>query len=328
MKKNYYHQKNTDESRNRENASFHDKNRERGSSRSQGRSQNRDQDRGHDRAKGKEHSSFQDDASFCVGTKPLRELLENTPQRVEWVRIRKGQKNADTQRILDLCSLHNIRFTLVDDSNFKKISTEQNINSQGVIAKLKEVSTVTFEDMLINASSVPLPLIIALDCVQDPGNVGTLARTLYALGGAGMVMPTHNSASLGIGAKKSAAGALDYLPISKVTNLSQALESASEAGYTIYSTALFKNDTVDSEKLQRTQKKAQNIPILNPFETKLAFPAVLVLGGEEKGVRPLVHSKCDASLLIPMQREFDSLNVAQAGAILTSCFLKNKLSEK
>ncbi len=265
------------------------------------------------------------DTSYCVGIKPLRELLETNPEKVEWVRIKKGQKNTDTSRILDLCSTHNIRFTLVDDTNFKKIFTEQNINSQGVVAKLKEVSTVSFEDMLINASSVPLPLIIALDCVQDPGNVGTLARTLYALGGAGMVMPTHNSAALGMGAKKSAAGALDRLPIAKVTNLAQSLEMADKAGYTIYSTALSQND--NDENASKTKKKSRNISILNPFEDRLYTPAILVLGNEDKGVRPLVHSKCHHSLLIPMQRDFDSLNVAQAGAILVSCFLRNLLKK-
>ncbi len=273
-----------------------------------------------------EKSQSFDDISYCVGVKPIRELLENTPQRIEWVRLRKGQKNADTQRILDLCTEHDIRFNLVDDDSFKRLASQKHhVNSQGVIAKLKEVETVSFEDMLISASNVPLQLIIALDCVQDPGNVGTLARTLYALGGAGIVMPIHNSASLGIGAKKSAAGALDFLPVARVTNLSRALDSAADAGFTNYSTALPKSNSQQDENPKKKQKKSYDMPVLNPLVDKLEFPAVLVLGGEEKGVRPLVHEKCHSSLLIPMQRNFDSLNVAQAGAILTACFLKNKI---
>ncbi len=279
--------------------------------------------KGRSHAKSVKTNTSEQEEAFCIGTKPLRELLETNPQKIEWVRIKKGQKNSDTARILDLCSIHNIRFTLVDDANFKRIFTEQNINSQGVIAKLKEVSTVAFEDMLNDAISVPLPLIIALDCVQDPGNVGTLARTLYALGGAGIVMPTHNSAALGFGAKKSAAGALDYLPISKVTNLANALEMADKAGYNIYSTALF-HEEENKDKESKTKKKSRDIQVLNPLSDKLFLPAILVLGNEEKGIRPLVHSKCHSTLLIPMQRDFDSLNVAQAGAILTACFLKNK----
>ncbi len=276
--------------------------------------------------------THQDESLFCIGIKPLQELLEHSPQRVEWVQIRKGQKNLNTSRILDLCSEHSIRFSLVDDASFKRILPKNfsgtQANTQGVIAKLKEVETQSFEDMLVNASSVPLPLIVALDSVQDPGNLGTLARTLYALGGAGLVMPIHNSASLSIGAKKSAAGALDLLPVSRVTNLARALDEAADAGYTIYSTALTKNTHELEENTSKSSKKQANINCLNPFTDKLEFPAVLVLGGEEKGVRPLVHSKCHHSLLIPMLRDFDSLNVAQAGAILISAFLKNHLDTK
>ncbi len=269
-----------------------------------------------------------DESLYCVGIKPLQELLENSPQRIEWVQIRKGQKNMNTSRILDLCTEHSIRFSLVDDIAFKRILPQSQANTQGVIAKLKEVKSQSFEDMLIDANSVPLPLIVALDSVQDPGNVGTLARTLYALGGAGLVMPIHNSASLSVGAKKSAAGALDLIPVSRVTNLARSLEEAADAGYTIYSTALTKNENEQREHTTKATKKQANILAQNPFVDKLQFPAILVLGGEEKGVRPLVHSKCDYSLLIPMQRNFDSLNVAQAGAILIAAFLKNYLEEK
>ncbi len=280
-----------------------------------------------------ERHTQNDSSLYCVGIKPLRELLENAPQRLEWVSIRKGQKNTDTQIILDLCSENNIRFNLLEEEALKRLlSSKQVVNSQGVIGKLKEVETVNFEDMLIDASNAPLPLIVALDSVQDPGNLGTLARTLYALGGAGIVMPIHNSASLSIGAKKSAAGALDFLPVARVTNLARALESATKAGYTIYSTSVNSKNTenieeneksiLSSEKVYTFSRKKNLIPTLNPFYDRLDFPAVLVLGGEDKGVRPLVHKQCDFSLEIPMLRDFDSLNVAQAGAILISYFLK------
>lgn len=266
-------------------------------------------DKNNDKQGTYQHNS--EETLYSLGIKPLRELLERSPNRIEWVRISKRKKNADTDRILDLCKEHSIRFELIDDMSFSKKFPKEKANNQGVIAKLKEVETITFEDMLIQATDAPLPLIVALDSVQDPGNVGTLARTLYALGGAGIVMPIHNSASLSIGAKKSSAGALDLLPVTRVTNLARALETADQAGYNLYSTALFQEDSPYGK---------QNI--LNPLSDKLEFPAVLVLGGEEKGVRPLVHSKCHSSLLIPMLRDFNSLNVAQAGAILISCFLK------
>ncbi len=277
------------------------------------------------------NKSFNDEIPFCVGIKPLKEMLEIAPARIECVYLRKGQKNLDTQKILDLCTENDIRFSLINEDEIKRIlPSKYKVNIQGAFAKLKEVSTIAFEDMLINATNAPLPLIIALDSVQDPGNIGTLARSLYALGGAGLVLPIHNSANLGLGAKKSAAGALDFLPVAKVTNLARALDDAKQAGYVIYSTHIKENFTENEEEnnLKAINNKNQDIPLVNPFFDNLQLPAVLVLGSEEKGIRPNVHKRCDFTLKIPMLRDFDSLNVAQAGGILISCFLKNILEKK
>ena len=139
---------------------------------------------------------------------------------------------------------------------------------------------------------------MALDQVQDPGNVGTICRTLYALGGAGIILPQHNSAYLGPAARRAAAGALEKLPVTRVTNLGHALDSAEEAGLTIYGAG---GDGPSS---------------LNAFDEPMQLPAVLVLGNEDKGLRPGVAKRCAHTLRIPLARSFDSLNVAQAGAVL------------
>ena len=139
----------------------------------------------------------------------------------------------------------------------------------------------------------------AFDQVQDPGNVGTLCRTLYARGGAGIILPRHNSAYLGPAARRSAAGALEHLPVTRVTNLGHALDSAEEAGLTIYGAG------------------GQSAPnSVNAFTETMHLPAVLVLGNEEKGLRPGTVKRCAHMLRIPLARSFDSLNVAQAGGIL------------
>ena len=144
---------------------------------------------------------------------------------------------------------------------------------------------------------VAVPLVVALDQVQDPGNVGTLCRTLYALGGAGVILPRHNSAYLGPAAHRAAAGALERLPVARVTNLAHALDEAEEAGFSIYGAGCGP-DAADA------------------FEHAMQLPAVLVLGNEDKGLRPGVAKRCGRMLRIPLARKFDSLNVAQAGAIL------------
>lgn len=236
--------------------------------------------------------------SLLPGVKPVLELLENAPERIDLLMVRKGLRSPETARLLDLCRQHHVRFSLVDTPALDRLCPSSH---QGVIARLAGTELIQFSDLLAQVHEAPLPLLVALDQVQDAGNVGTLARTLYALGGAGLVVPRHNSAFLGGGAKKAAAGALEYLPVAQVANLGHALDEAEEAGLTIYGAELGHGSC-------------------NAFTTSLHRPAVLVLGNEDKGLRPGVRKRCGHMLHIPQTRTFDSLNVAQAGAILVAMF--------
>ncbi len=238
------------------------------------------------------------DNAALPGIKPVLEQLRNAPERVDSVTIRKGRKNADTDAIVNLCRRHGIRFTFVQDTALAKLYPG---NHQGVVARVFNAGYADLQDVLDTALNSPLKLILALDQVQDPGNAGTLARTLYALGGAGIIIPKHNASALGNAATKASAGALAKLPVARATNLAHALETARDMGFTVYAA--------------RFDDTAHNV-----FTTTLRIPAVLVLGNEDKGVRPGVAKRCSTSIYIPMQQNFDSLNVAQAGAMLMSCF--------
>lgn len=243
-----------------------------------------------------------DRENFLPGMKPVLELLEREPERVDMVYVRKGRASADSSRLLDLCREYGVRFSLVNDDVLSRMSAHA--GHQGVIARLREAEFMPWEIFLEQAAHAPLPLMVALDQVQDPGNVGTLARTLFAMGGAGLILPRHNSAFLGPGARRSAAGALERLPITQVVNLSRAVKEAQDAGFV----------TCAAQKVEDS---------VNPLTEKLPLPALLVLGNEDKGVRPGVLKHCECSLCIPFRRDFDSLNVAQAGAILISCFARS-----
>ena len=271
------------------------------------------------------HDSKHDDAetSLLPGLKPVLELLEQSPERVDCVYLRKGRHSKDMAQILDLCRGAGIRFSLMDTDAFARVYTGK---SQGVVARLFATGFVELETLLESVMDAPLPLIVFLDQVQDPGNAGTLARTLYAMGGAGMVVPRHNGVYLGAAASKAAAGALERLPVAKAANLSQALDAAAKMGFTIYGAAsLPKNETPPaSETAPETpaSRATQDDggPVQDIFSVTPRLPAILVLGGEEGGLRPGVRKRCDAVLGIPMLRDFDSLNVAQAGAIIISWF--------
>jgi 23S rRNA (guanosine2251-2'-O)-methyltransferase len=236
--------------------------------------------------------------SFVIGNKPVLELLQNSPARVDFVYFRKGRHDKGLEQIISLCKKVKIPFKALPGQSLDRMYRG---NHQGVIAQAAALEYVDLAHVLEAAHTAPLPLVVVLDQVQDPGNVGVLARTLYALGGAGLVVGRHHSAYLGTGAVKASAGTLNHLPVAKAGNVSRALEQCAKQGFLIYGAG--------------TGEGAQHA-----YETELRTPAVLVLGNEEKGIRPGVAKHCDTMLAIPFARPFDSLNVAQAGAILVSRF--------
>lgn len=236
------------------------------------------------------------------GVKPVLELLRDDPARIDAVFIRKGRRDAHSDAIIDLCRAAGVRFSLVDETALRRVYSGP---SQGVAARLFAAGFKSLEEVASEALSAPLPLLLALDQVLDPGNAGTLVRTLYALGGGGLIVPRHQSAYLGAAAAKSAAGAMQRLPVAKVANLSQALDRLAEQGFNIYGAA--------------AGPEALSVNEFSPV-----FPAVLLLGGEEGGLRPGVAKRCAAMLRVPMRREFDSINVAQAGAIIMG-FMSSKI---
>ena len=234
--------------------------------------------------------------NIIPGVKAVLEQLARTPELVNMVYMRGGRSGQSTEKILDLCREYGVLHRFVKEEALNRMFAG---NHQGVLARLSAVPRVDLADLTAAARTAPLPLIVALDQVHDAGNAGALARTLYAMGGAGLLLPKHNSVFLGAAAIKASAGALPLLPVARVPNLSRALEALQAEGFAVYSTG----DAGGSV-----------------FEAALRLPAVLVLGNEEKGVRPGVEKQAGEILNIPLAREFDSLNVAQAGAIFIAAF--------
>ena len=264
-----------------------------------------------------------DHQNILPGLKPVLELLQSDASKIDQIFLRKGRSGKESDYLLDLCREKHVRFALVNDDAISRLC--DGTQHQGVAARLRTMSYIQAEDLLEQAFDAPLPLIIALDQVLDPGNVGTLVRTLYALGAAGLIVPTHNSAFLGPGAHRSAAGTLEKLPIAEVVNLARSVELAARSGFTTYSAQLGGINalapTLGTQDITGTSSTA-GVSSNQNTEHKLQLPALLVLGSEDKGIRPGVQKHCQHSLSIPFLRDFDSLNVAQAGGILTSCFLR------
>jgi 23S rRNA (guanosine2251-2'-O)-methyltransferase len=241
---------------------------------------------------------------IVAGRKPVEELLLERASSVDIAHFRKGRLDPKLSRLVGLCKEYGVRYKFVDAASLERLFRG---NHQGVVAQVSALEYAELDQLLTAAKDAPLPLIVALDRVQDTGNVGAIARTLWALGGAGLVVPQHEGAYLGANAVKASAGALTHLPVARVVNMARMLEQAVESGFTTYCAG--------------DMEGAWNV-----FDEKvsLSLPAVLVLGNEEKGVRPGVAKQCDAGLVIPLKRDFDSLNVASAGAILMARFSQIK----
>lgn len=254
------------------------------------------------------HEDRDAEAPMLPGVKPVLEMLEISPERVDAVFLRKGRHSREMDRIVDACRAAGVRFTLLEPSLYSRLYAG---SSQGVVARLFEAGYVELDELLAKVMDAPLPLILALDQLQDPGNAGTLARTLYALGGAGIITTRHKGAYLGAAAARASAGALERLPVCKAPNLGQALDKCRKEGVAVYGAAGLPQGQDEEKERGR---------FLNAFQFSPRLPAVLVLGSEESGMRSGMEKRCDFFLSIPMLREFDSLNVAQAGAIIISCF--------
>lgn len=235
------------------------------------------------------------------GYKPVMELLAEHPESIAKIYCLKNPRFINTISVI--CRKQGIALEYVDACRLDAICSEadHNVAHQGIAALLSEARIIAFEQLLDGINQAPLPLILALDQIQDPGNFGTLCRTAWCLGACGLLVPKHNSTSLGPAAFRASAGTLEKMPIAMATNLGRALDLAEEKGVTIYGTG-----HIDASGKQ----------CLSSFAIQWELPAILVLGNENKGIRPGVAKRCRIFIDIPFARKFDSLNIAQAGAIL------------
>jgi 23S rRNA (guanosine2251-2'-O)-methyltransferase len=163
---------------------------------------------------------------------------------------------------------------------------------QGVVAEVDPYPYADPNAMLRR----PDALIVALDQVQDPRNLGAVCRSAEFAGAAGVVVPDRRAAEVTAVTCKASAGAVEHLEIAHVRNLADWLAEAKAAGFWIWG--------ADADASQA------------PWNVDLGGPTVLVLGGEGKGIRPRVASACDGLAALPRQGKLDSLNVSAAAAAL------------
>jgi len=228
------------------------------------------------------------------GRNPVLEALRHRQGITKLLIARGVHETQPVQAIRALAQQSGVPVEIVD-RRVLDMRTGSRVH-QGMLAVAEEVAYVGLDDVLGRGRNEPL-LLLALDSVQDPQNLGTLLRTAEAVGVHGVLLPEHRAASLTPVVEKASAGAARLVPVVQVTNLVRALEDMKKAGAWVAG--------VENEPTAVTYDQAD-----------LTVPLVVVLGSEGRGLGRLVRKTCDFLLRLPMRGKVSSLNVAVAGSIV------------
>lgn len=228
--------------------------------------------------------------AHVYGLHAVRALLLRHPGRVLAVRTLDTRGDARMQEIGRLAQAAGQRIERCDARRFAQLLGA--VAHQGVMAEVRPLEPWN-EDRLLNAlAGDPLPLLLALDGVQDPHNLGACLRTADACGALAVIVPKDRAAQLNATVRKVAAGAAESTPIVAVTNLARTLKLLKEAGLWIVGAAAEAGRPVQ--------------------EVDFRGPVAIVMGAEGTGLRPLTRQTCDFLVRLPQLGVVESLNVSVA----------------
>jgi 23S rRNA (guanosine2251-2'-O)-methyltransferase len=234
------------------------------------------------------------DDGIIEGRNAVTEALRaGTP--IDKVYIAKGETDAALGHIA--AKAREAGAAVVDCDRRKLDAMSVTHSHQGVIAVAAVRAYATVEDILNAAKEKgEAPLIVVCDELSDPHNLGAVIRTAECAGAHGVIIPKRRSAGLTAVVAKTSAGAVSYVPVAKVPNLTACIKDLKAAGVWVFGTAADAKQTI--------------------YQADLKGPAAIVIGSEGGGMGRLVRENCDALLSIPMQGKLNSLNASAAAAIL------------
>jgi 23S rRNA (guanosine2251-2'-O)-methyltransferase len=223
-----------------------------------------------------------------AGIHPVREALR-AGRGLDRILIARGAGGPRLQEIIDLARQQSVPVRFEPREALDRASNSA--AHQGVLAFGAAERYAELDEIAVNAQ-----LLVVLDGVEDPHNLGAIIRTAHAAGAAAVVVPDRRAAGLTETVAKAAAGALEHLPVVRVGNVNQTLETLKARGFWIYG----------------LDERATHLY----SETDYAKPTVIVLGGEGQGLHQLVKKHCDVLVRIPMAGAISSLNVSVAAGIV------------
>lgn len=234
------------------------------------------------------------DSEQVYGRNPVLEALR-AGRPLNKILVARGERHGSLRQVTALARERQVPLVYADPRELDALVG--GAHHQGVVALAAPRQYAEVEDILALAHERGEdPLIAVLDGIEDPQNLGSLIRTAEAAGAHGIVIPKRRAVGLTETAVRVAAGAAEYLPVARVSNISQTLAALKEAGCWVVGGDMAAEKTV--------------------YEQDLRGPIVLVIGSEGKGISRLVKERCDFLVRLPLRGRVGSLNAAVAGALL------------
>ena len=228
-------------------------------------------------------------SQYVYGKNVVSSMLKDR-REILTLYLLEGRKDIET---VSLAKSQNIRIKYVSKAELDRLVSG---NHQGYVAEVREYKTYTIEEITDSIPEGKLPLIVALDSLQDPHNLGAILRTMSCVGGDGVIIEKNRSVSLNGTVAKVSVGAIDKVKVAQVTNLAQTLRKLKGMGYWVIGT-----DVNQAQDYRRV---------------RYDMPVVLVIGAEGTGMRRLIGETCDLKIKLPMEGDIGSLNASVACGIL------------
>jgi len=230
-----------------------------------------------------------------TGIHAVREALE-AGSTFDRILIAKGRQDSRVEEIVQLARERGVTVRFEDRGQLDRVANTR--DHQGVVAIAAARAATTLEDILerANQSQGQAGLIVLLDGVEDPHNLGAVIRTSLAAGAHGVIIPERRAAGLTDTVARASAGALAHLPVARVTNLARSMEELKEAGYWLVG-------------LDEAGEKSYT-------EVDYSSPTGIVMGSEGKGLHELTRKRCDFVVSLPTTGPVKSLNVSVATGVV------------
>ena len=246
-----------------------------------------------------------ENSNIICGRNPVLEALRSG-REIDRLLVAHGTGGGSVTAIIAKCRAKGI---LIKEISPQKLDYYcGGANHQGVAVMFASQEYATVEDMFALAETRgEKPFLIICDEIEDPHNLGAIIRTAEATGVHGVIIPERRSASLNATVAKAACGALEYVPVARVTNIANTIDALKQRGVWVFGADM------DGDDYTRTD-----------FDT----PCALVIGNEGKGIGALTAKKCDAIISLPMRGKINSLNASVAAGILMYEVVRSRNADK